>query len=163
LRASTWLRANREVWKTSTTSNRFSAASAIRRWKSLRPSVLRQPEWKSQYSSTIVRSFSAANFVIAWRCASGEKPCPCSSVDSRTYIVARPAGAATSATNAPFACGGELVAATEPPVREPAGEVELLRCGIERAQQLDFARWFADWWLRRGHQLAAASEWRIRG
>ncbi|MGN6189619.1 MAG: hypothetical protein ACTHOE_12040 [Conexibacter sp.] len=23
------------------------------------------------------------------------------------------------------------------------------------AQQLDFARWFADWWLRRGRRLAA--------
>ena len=28
--------------------------------------------------------FSAANEAIAWRCASGEKPWPCSSVDSRT-------------------------------------------------------------------------------
>src|SRR4051794_34821074 len=26
------------------------------------------------------------------------------------------------------------------------------------AQQLDFARWFADWWLRRGRQLATEEE-----
>jgi hypothetical protein len=26
------------------------------------------------------------------------------------------------------------------------------------AQQLDFARWFADWWLRRGRRLAAEAE-----
>ncbi|HKG04526.1 MAG TPA: hypothetical protein VKB03_15210 [Conexibacter sp.] len=68
------MRAKREVWKTSTTSKRRSAASAISRWNSGRPSALRQPEWKSQYSPTIVRSFSAANFTTAWRCASGEKP-----------------------------------------------------------------------------------------
>jgi hypothetical protein len=26
------------------------------------------------------------------------------------------------------------------------------------AQQLDFARWFADWWLRRGRRLTADPE-----
>ncbi len=26
------------------------------------------------------------------------------------------------------------------------------------AQQLDFARWFADWWLRRGRRLAAEAQ-----
>jgi len=33
----------------------------------------------------------------------------------------------------PLRLGGEPAPATEPPVREPAREVELLRCGIERA------------------------------
>lgn len=72
-RASTWLRAKRDVWNTSTTSKRRSAASAISRWNSGRPAALRQPEWKSQYSRMISRPFSAANFAMACRCASGEE------------------------------------------------------------------------------------------
>jgi hypothetical protein len=31
------------------------------------------------------------------------------------------------------------------------------------AQQLDFARWFADWWLRRGRRLAAEAERKRHG
>ena len=31
------------------------------------------------------------------------------------------------------------------------------------AQQLDFARWFADWWLRRGRRLAAEADRRADG
>jgi hypothetical protein len=70
---------------------------------------------------------------MACRCASGEKPWPCSSVDSRTYAAARAAGGVVSAIGVPFRLGGELAPATEPPVREPAREVELLRSGVERA------------------------------
>jgi hypothetical protein len=31
------------------------------------------------------------------------------------------------------------------------------------SQQRDFARWFADWWLRRGRRLAAETEWHADG
>jgi hypothetical protein len=31
------------------------------------------------------------------------------------------------------------------------------------SQQLDFARWFADWWLRRGHRLAAEAQRHANG
>lgn len=52
-------------------------------------------------------------------------------------------------------------------MRSPAGGG--LRSGgcdegsLDAAQQLDFARWFADWWLRRGHRLAAVQDRRTGG
>jgi hypothetical protein len=98
----------------------------MRRWKSGRPSAFRQPEWKSQYSPTRERPFSAANLRIASRCASGEKPCPCSSVDSRTYATAR-SDDGSGSTPFLFVLHAEVPAAAEPPVGEPAREVGDLR------------------------------------
>jgi hypothetical protein len=87
---------------------------AMSRWKCGRASEFRQPECMSEYSPTTSRPFSSAKRRTAWRCASGEKPCPCSSVDSRMYATAR--GLAVGAV------GEEPVSSPQPPVGEPAGE-----------------------------------------
>jgi len=63
---------------------RLIAAVAVAAGRAEVATAFFQPEWKSEYSATRPRPFSSAKRWIASRWASGEKPCPCSSVDSRT-------------------------------------------------------------------------------